>query len=82
MTSRAGLRTGLVDHGAGNLVSIGRGLERAGAEVSVVSGPGNLAGMEALVLPGVGTTGATMSRLREAGLAEPLRAWEIGRAHV
>ena len=76
MTGGTGLRAGLIDHGAGNLVSIGRGLERAGAAVSVVSGPGDLAGKEALVLPGVGTTGATMSRLREAGLAEPLRAWE------
>lgn len=70
------LRVGLVDHGAGNLVSIGQGLERAGARVSAVSGPADLEGMEALVLPGVGTTGATMGRLRDAGLVEPLRAWE------
>ncbi len=75
MTDRR-LRVGLIDHGAGNLVSIGQGLERTGAQVSVVAGPADLDGMEALVLPGVGTTGATMSRLRQAGLVEPLRNWE------
>ena len=66
----------VIDHGAGNLVSIGQGLERAGARVHVATDPGGLDGSDALVLPGVGATGAAMTRLAEAGLVEPLRAWK------
>ena len=66
----------VIDHGAGNLVSIGQGLERAGARVAVVATPGELDGADAIVLPGVGTPGAAMSRLTEAGLIGPLRDWD------
>ena len=66
----------VVDHGAGNLVSIGQGLERAGARVRIADGPAGLEGAAAVVLPGVGATGAAMSRLGQAGLTAPLRAWE------
>jgi glutamine amidotransferase len=69
-------RIAVVDHGAGNLVSIGRGLERAGAHVVLADGPAAFAGVEGVVLPGVGTTGAAMRRLRAEGLVAPLRAWE------
>ena len=66
----------LIDHGAGNLVSIRRALESAGAAVRVATGPGELAGADALVLPGVGATGAAMERLRGADLVEPIQQWE------
>ena len=66
----------VIDHGAGNLVSIARGLERAGARVRLAAGPEGLPGVQAVVLPGVGVPGAAMSRLGEAGLIEPLMAWE------
>lgn len=69
------VRIGLIDHGAGNLVSIEQGLEQAGAEVSIVAEPSGLEGMDGLVLPGVGAAGAAMRRLAEAGLVEPLRTW-------
>ena len=65
----------VVDHGAGNLVSIGRGLEAAGASVSIVDRPDGLAGSDALVLPGVGATGAAMTRLGENGMVDAIRAW-------
>ena len=65
----------VVDHGAGNLVSIAQGLERAGADVAVVADPAGLNGADGVVLPGVGTTGAAMDRLAGAGMVEPLRAW-------
>ena len=68
-------RIALIDHGAGNLVSAQRGLERSGAAVDVVSGPSGLEGVDGIVLPGVGTTGAAMARLRERGLVGPLAAW-------
>ena len=66
----------VVDHGAGNLVSIAQGLERAGAEVVVSGAPESLQGADGVVLPGVGTTGAAMDRLTTADLVEPLRRWQ------
>jgi glutamine amidotransferase len=69
-------RVAVIDHGAGNLVSIGQGLRRAGADVAIVDYPGNWTGFDGIVLPGVGTTGAAMQRLDEAGLSDALRAWD------
>ncbi|MFQ5554672.1 MAG: imidazole glycerol phosphate synthase subunit HisH [Acidimicrobiia bacterium] len=63
----------VVDHGAGNLVSISQGLRRAGTEVSIATTPEDLAGAAGLVLPGVGTTAAAMRRLRRAGLVDAVR---------
>lgn len=65
----------VIDHGAGNLVSISQGLERAGARVAVATGPEDLSGAQAVVLPGVGAPGAAMRRLTDEGLVEPLKAW-------
>jgi len=69
-------RIAVIDHGAGNLVSIAQGLRRAPADVLIVRSPEDLAGVDGIVLPGVGTTGAAMARLRTSGLAEALQAWE------
>jgi glutamine amidotransferase len=44
----------VIDYGVGNLRSLRRGLERAGATVAESSDPGVIADAEALVLPGVG----------------------------
>lgn len=66
----------VVDHGAGNLVSIGRGLERAGAGVVLATNPSDLTGADGIVLPGVGTTAAAMHRLRGEGLVAPLQQWQ------
>lgn len=66
----------MVDHGAGNLVSITQGLERAGANVVVAEAPAGLNQVDGIVLPGVGTTGAAMDRLTAAGLVAPLREWQ------
>lgn len=66
----------VIDHGAGNLVSIARGLERSGADVTVVDDADSFCGANGVVLPGVGTTAAAMKRLSSAGLVEPLREWD------
>ncbi len=68
-------RIAVIDHGAGNLVSIAQGLRRAGADVTVVDRPGDWSGFTGIVLPGVGTTGAAMQRLDDHHLSEPLREW-------
>ena len=66
----------LIDHGAGNLVSIKQALVRAGADVTIASAPDDLADADAWVLPGVGATGAAMRRLGEAGFVGPLQSWD------
>ena len=73
MTGRP--RFAVVDYGAGNLVSIDQALVRVGAEVVVAHAPADLAGADALIVPGVGAAAPAMDRLRAAGLVEPIRDW-------
>ncbi len=44
----------IVDYGLGNLRSVTRGLERAGAEVTVSADPAEIEAADGIVLPGVG----------------------------
>jgi len=44
----------VVDYGLGNLRSVTRGLERAGAEVEISDDPGTFESADGVVLPGVG----------------------------
>ena len=53
MTERAA-EVVVVDYGLGNLRSVTRGLERAGASVSLADDPAAFADADGLVLPGVG----------------------------
>jgi len=48
------MRVAVLDLGLGNLLSIKRGLERAGAEVSITAEEGSVREADAVVLPGVG----------------------------
>ena len=66
---------GVVDYGSGNLCSVCKALEAAGARSSLVSGPAGLAGLDAVVVPGVGSFGDCAANLRATGLWEPLREW-------
>ncbi len=66
-------RIAVVDHGAGNLVSITRGLQRVGADVTLAVGPDDLDGADGVVLPGVGATASVMEGIRAGGFEETLR---------
>ncbi len=68
-------RIAVIDHGAGNLVSIQRALEEVGARPRIVESADGLDAADAVVLPGVGATGAAMARLERRGLIAPLRTW-------
>ena len=54
----------IADYGVGNLYSIAKGLERAGAKTEIVTEPRALLKAECIVLPGVGAFGAAMDALR------------------
>lgn len=62
----------MVDHGIGNLRSAYKALEHVGADVRLVTDPGDLAGAAAVVLPGVGAFGRTMEALRTSGFDRAL----------
>jgi glutamine amidotransferase len=68
-------RIAVIDHGAGNLVSMMRALETVGASPKLVRS-GTLAEFDRVVLPGVGATGPAMRALDQTGLADELRAYE------
>lgn len=65
-------RIAVVDYGVGNLRSVHKALEAAGALAEVVSSPAGLAGAAGIVLPGVGAFGDAASNLRAAGFETPL----------
>lgn len=67
----------VVDHGAGNLVSIAQGLERVGAQVVIATSPGEMEGADGVVLPGVGATAAAMDRIAAAGFVDPLKSLSV-----
>ena len=56
--------TVLVDYGVGNIHSLAKALERAGAAVTVAADEGAIASARVLVLPGVGAFGRVMESLR------------------
>jgi glutamine amidotransferase len=62
----------VIDYGAGNLRSIGRALESAGAEVIVTSDPEVVRAANAVVLPGVGHAGHSIQTLTELGMPEAI----------
>ena len=59
---------GVVDYGAGNLLSVGNALEALNVPFRMVRGPRDLHGLERVLLPGVGHFGAMMAALDAEGL--------------
>ena len=60
-------------YGAGNVRSVVAAFRRLGADVHVTSRPGDVAGADFAVLPGVGSAASAMEGLRERGLDVALR---------
>jgi glutamine amidotransferase len=63
----------IVDYGVGNLRSVYKAVEAAGATAEVITSPDGLAGAAGIVLPGVGAFGDAAANLHAAGFEEPLR---------
>lgn len=68
-------RVALIDYGSGNLRSVEKALQHAGAAVVRCENPEPLETCAAIVLPGVGSFGDCVRNLAERGLTAPLRAW-------
>src|SRR5438876_10558407 len=63
----------IIDYGAGNIRSIEKALEYVGAQVQVTGDPAVVAKAQAVVLPGVGSRGSAMARMRQQGLDDAFR---------
>jgi glutamine amidotransferase len=63
----------ILDYGMGNLRSVARAVEHAGASTHVTDRPAEVEQADALVVPGVGHFGACMRNLRERGLDAAIR---------
>lgn len=62
----------IVDYGMGNLRSVEKAFERAGARAAVSSNPIRVRKADKLVLPGVGAFAHAMRELRSRKLVEPI----------
>lgn len=63
----------VVDYDMGNLHSVCKGLENAGATPQVTDSPATLAQADAVVLPGVGSFDPAMQHLHSRHLVEPIQ---------
>ncbi len=66
----------IIDHGAGNLVSVVNALTSLGERPRVVTEPAELEGADGIVLPGVGATAPAMGRLAATGMDAALVEWD------
>ena len=62
----------VIDYKAGNAPSVLHAVSRLGYEAALAYCPKDIAGATHIILPGVGSAGATMESLREMGLIEAL----------
>ncbi len=59
------MKVAMIDYGRGNMRSVERALEEAGAEVKRVESGEELQGVETVVLPGVGSFGDAVEGLKQ-----------------
>ena len=65
----------LIDYDSGNLRSVSRALESQGVHPLITGEPADLAGADAVILPGVGSGPAAMDALNERGLVTPIKEY-------
>jgi len=66
---------GILDYGCGNLRSLENALDALGMASRRVSRPSELAGLDRLILPGVGHFGHAMGELRTRNLVDAVKAF-------
>lgn len=69
------MNVSMIDYGRGNLRSVERALESAGATVTRVENPASFEKAATVILPGVGSFGDAVEGLKQRKLWEPLREW-------
>jgi glutamine amidotransferase len=64
----------VIDYDMGNLHSVCKGLEKAGATPKITDSPKEIEQADAVVLPGVGSFDPAVQQLRSRGLVEPIHS--------
>lgn len=67
------LNVAVIDYDCGNMFSIVRALEKFNINISLTPDSEVIARADRLILPGVGSFGEGMNKLREGGLIEPIK---------
>lgn len=70
---------GIIDYGMGNILSVQNALEYLGAKVKVCNHPEGLAGLDRLILPGVGAFGDCINNLKTKGFVDALNDFVVKR---
>jgi glutamine amidotransferase len=69
------VKVAVLDHGMGNLRSVAKALEAAGADVAVTSDETEIARRDALCVPGQGIFGRCSTALSSSGVDGVVRSW-------
>lgn len=69
------VKVAVLDHGMGNMRSVAKALEAAGARASLISDPRAAGTMDALCLPGQGVFDRCTASLADGGLEVVIREW-------
>jgi imidazole glycerol-phosphate synthase subunit HisH len=67
------LKIAVVDYDMGNLHSVCKGLQHAGAQPLITHLPSELASADAIVLPGVGAFDPAVKKIRDRDLEQPIK---------
>lgn len=70
-------KIGVIDYGAGNLRSVCNALAHLGCDSLLVRGPDDFAGLDRLILPGVGAFGDCAEAIDRQDLRAPLMDWLV-----
>ncbi len=63
----------IIDYGAGNIRSVAKAFEKIGYPARVTASPHDVLAADAVILPGVGAAGDTMSSLSALGMVDALQ---------
>jgi glutamine amidotransferase len=66
---------GIIDYGAGNLRSVKKALDFLQVKSCIVRSAADFAGLEKVILPGVGAFQAAVNKLHEYGMFRPIQEW-------
>ena len=68
-------KVAIIDYGMGNLMSVFRAWQAAGADAKVVSSPSEISDARILVFPGQGAISDAMKLLDSTGFSDSIREW-------
>ena len=75
MAGQNKVKLAVIDYGMGNLRSVTKAFEHAGADTRLVSNPSEVDKCDALILPGVGALGDCIDGLNACKLADTIKSW-------